>query len=167
MKVLVRIAFAAAVPAITACSGYQVDTDPLGPDVSLLRLRAEPYAYTNYSGLAEPDRILVRDAATWEALWRQIHAGRTPLPPVPSVDFAREMVVVAALGTRSSGGYNILLERASLDGAGGIVVTVRSTSPGNNCVVTAVLTAPVDIASMPAHAGPVHFVQHSEVRNCT
>ncbi|MDO8434616.1 MAG: protease complex subunit PrcB family protein [Candidatus Binatus sp.] len=149
---------------VSACSGSLLE--PSGPEVPMVRLRAEPYSYTFYSGLATPARIVVRDPATWQSVWTQIHARRSPQPALPAFDFSREMVVVAALGTRSSGGYGILLERASAEVADGVAISVRSSSPGKNCGVTLALTAPVDIASLPLSAGPVRFVERSVTTDC-
>lgn len=155
-----------AVATLCACSSLELDPIPSGPPVPMTRLRAEPYSYTFYSGLTSVERLVIRDAATWQAVWNRIHSNRTPVPALPEVDFSREMMVVAAMGERSTGGYGILLQRANEDPAGGIVVSVLSTSPGRSCVVTLAFTAPVDIARLPLSAGPVRFYERSETMVC-
>ena len=42
---------------------------------------------------AEPHGREVRDAATWQATWSELHGASAP--PLPPVDFSREMVLVA------------------------------------------------------------------------
>ncbi|MEA2706153.1 MAG: hypothetical protein QOH22_941 [Gemmatimonadaceae bacterium] len=149
-----------------ACTSADLTTQPIGPNVPMVRLRAEPYAFTSNSGFDKPERIVVRDAAVWRALWSQIYLRSAPVPAPPDIDFSREMVVVVALGSRSTGGYGILLEEASEDGPSGTAIAVRSTSPGSSCAVTLAFTQPVDVARLPLRQGDVRFVERAQVFDC-
>lgn len=155
-----------AVATAIACSGLRLEPEPSGPLVPMTRLRAEPYSFTFYSGLHVPARLVIRDAASWETTWKEIHGGVRPMPALPEIDFSREMIVVAAMGERATGGYGILLQRATEDRADGTAITVLSTSPGKNCIVTLALTAPVDIAKLPSRAGSARFYERSETTVC-
>jgi protease stability complex PrcB-like protein len=152
---------------VVACSHPEATPAPapIGDPVPIVRLRAEPYSFEHYSGLDRPDRIVVRDQGSWEALWARIYRGFSPVRPVPAIDFSREMLVVAALGSRSSGGYGILIDGANESEGAGLAVTVRSISP-KNCLVTLAFTAPVDIARVPRREGSVTFIERSEVHTC-
>jgi hypothetical protein len=166
MKSFVGAAGIAVLTLGVACSSADITTQPIGPNVPMVRLRADPYSFTFSSGLDKPARIVVRDNATWRTLWSQIYLGSAPVPPPPAIDFSREMIVVVALGSRSTGGYGILLEDASEDGAGGTAIAVRSMSPGPGCVVTLAFTQPVDIARLPLRQGEVRFVERAQVFEC-
>lgn len=150
-----------------ACAHPEATPSPgtPGEPVPIVRLRAEPYSFAYNSGLDKPDRIVVRDPILWQALWDQINNGRSPALPVPAVDFSQDMLVVVALGARSSGGYGILVDGANESENGGIAVTVRSISP-KNCVTTAAFTQPIDIARLPRRSGSVSFIERSEVHIC-
>jgi hypothetical protein len=150
-----------------ACGHPEATLSPETPgkSLSVVRLRAEPYSFAYVSGLNTPERIVVRDAASWQTLWARINAPLLPVPPVPAADFSQEMLVVVALGARSSGGYTILVDGASVAEDGSTSVAVRSISP-KNCVTTAAFTQPVDIARMPRREGNVSFVEQSEVHTC-
>jgi hypothetical protein len=148
-----------------ACAGSEMSTSPPGTPVSIVRLRSEPYSFTFVSGFDKPARLVVRDAATWQSVWAQTFRGGS-VPPIPVIDFSREMLVVVALGSHSSGGYGILLDGASAEATGDLAVEVRSISPGSGCGVTAAFTQPVDIARVPRRDGAVRFVESSEVTNC-
>lgn len=139
--------------------------DEGGGRVAITRLRAEPYPLTFSSGLREPARTVVRDAALWEATWAAIWSRHEPEPARPAIDFDREMVVVAALGERASGGHAILVDSATVAG-GTLVVHLRTTSPGPRCYVTAALTQPVDAVRLPRHEGAVEFRERAEVSRC-
>lgn len=133
--------------------------------LAVVRLRAEPYAYTWASGYADPQRIVVRSQAQWQEVWATLWRLHTPTPELPAIDFQREMVVVAAMGMRPTGGYNILIDGASED-AGGVTVRIRSTAPGAGCAVTLALTHPADVARLPRRDAPVAFEEKADTVNC-
>jgi hypothetical protein len=162
MKSFVGLGSAIACLLGAACSDANAPPD-LGNPVAFERLRAEPYSFTYYSGMDKPERIVVRDAATWKVVWDQINS-RGSSVPLPVADFSREMLVVAALGSRSTGGFSILVEGAGESG-GRINVSIRSDSP-HNCVTTEAFTQPVDIARLPRSSEPVNFVERSTITNC-
>lgn len=166
MNSFVRVVPFAVLTLSVACATSDVPTQPLGPIVSMVRLRVEPYSFTYYSGLDRPARLVVRDAFTWQNVWSEIHRRQSPVPSLPAIDFSREAIVVVALGARSSGGYGILLAGAAESGANEIAVTVHSTSPGPNCVTTQAFTQPVDIARLPLRGGTVRFLERNEVSDC-
>ncbi len=99
---------------------------------------------------------VIRDEASWRALWTKLHANMTPEPARPAVDFSKEMLVVAAMGSRGHGGYRVTIDAASMkDGV--LTVNVTETSPGANCMNVMMMTAPVTIARLPASSGEVKF----------
>jgi hypothetical protein len=149
---------------VGACSdGVSPPGEP-GASIPVVRLRSDPYPFAFYSGLDKPDRIVVREPVTWQIVWNKVWFGDSEVQPIPTVDFSSEMIVVAALGARSSGGYGILIDRANELANGGISVTIRSTSP-LNCIVTEGFTQPVDIARLPIRE-KVEFTERSEVHQC-
>lgn len=113
------------------------------------------------SGYGQARRQVIRDAAAWSAAWSLV--GQGPRPPV---DFGREAVIVAALGERQSGGYQVQVSGASLAG-GTLLIDVLEVIPGADCVPSAALTQPIAIVAVPA--GAAHrwnFREHTEVRDC-
>ncbi|HEX8213152.1 MAG TPA: protease complex subunit PrcB family protein [Longimicrobium sp.] len=140
-------------------------TRPADESLAFARLRTEPYPFTFNSGLTDSARVVVRDARAWEAIWRDVWRNHTPVPALPAIDFEREMVVVAALGSRRSGGYGILVEGATRT-AEGVEVSILKQSPGSRCGNTAAITTPVDIARLRRVDGAVRFRERNEVREC-
>ncbi len=155
-----------ALTVLCACSKSEVTATLPGEPIQITRLRSEPYSFAFVSGMDRPARLVIRDASTWQAIWTQINRGSNPVSPLPTIDFSREMVVVAALGTHSTGGYSILVDGASVVDSNGTAVAIRSVSPGPDCLVTEAFTEPVDIARMEMRSGPVTFVERSEVASC-
>lgn len=157
---------------LLACQGADmpsadpgVSHPPINGSVTLTRLGADSVAFALYSGVNTPENLVIRDATAWGALWQGIHATTDPVPPLPDVDFSHEMIVAAALGTRNSGGYNVLLTQASED-SGGVQVQVVETKPGADCATTQALTQPIDLGRMERRDGPVRFVVSQQVMQC-
>ena len=79
--------------------------------------------------------------------------GRAPQPP--TVDWAREEVVVIALGPRSSTGYELRILRV-VERRRGIYVYARERTPSLGEPVTARVTYPYRLLSMHGSAKPVY-----------
>ena len=138
---------------------YENTAEPARPP----ELAVVPFRFT--SGLTERERIVVRDAQSWASLWTRLVGSHRPAPAPPAVDFSREMLVVASMGTRPSGGYAIYIDGVAAV-RGNLVVSTREVSPGRRCGVTAALTAPVALARLERSELPVSFISRSVVRDC-
>jgi len=165
------VALSALLMASACCSstsGGCVPTDTAAPAPTVLpvtRLRAEPYPLTYNSGIGDSVRVVVDDAAEWSQVWTAIWRNHSPAPAPPQIDFTSGMVVVAAMGTRNSGGYAIYVDSA-YQHSDRIEVVIRTVSPGSRCGTTAALTEPVDAARIPASTLPVRFRERGTVHEC-
>jgi hypothetical protein len=168
-RLVLSLALAAGLAGCAASSltggDASADRQGQGTPVTVTRLRPERYALEFHSGFTAPARLVVRSEAEWREVWARIYQGRMPQPALPAVDFAREAVLVAALGERSSGGHGIVVDSVYDTGAE-LQAVVRRTSPGAGCVVTGALTQPVDAVRIPATTKSVKFVDRDEVRDC-
>jgi len=133
--------------------------------VSLARLREGTTAFSSYAGIGDPMRAVIRDSTAWRQLWERINRPFVPQPSLPEIDFGREMIVVAALGSRPNGGYDVIIEGAQQDSVG-IQISVRVATPAAGCPTAAVMTQPVDLARVPASDQPVRFREHDVVVAC-
>jgi hypothetical protein len=120
--------------------------------------------YRHNSGFLQRERRVIRTGTDWQAAWQTLVKNSEPKPAAPAVDFTRDMVVLAAMGTRSSGGYSIQLR--AFESSLAVFAEVVETSPGPTCMVTAALTQPVTLLLVPARAGDVKFIERSETRSC-
>jgi hypothetical protein len=139
---------------------------PPGGSTQQLTVREIPEATTSTSGLTQATRVVIRDAAAWDAFWGSMVAGRTPRPATPSVDFGQSMVIAAAMGQRPSGGYLIKIDSVSVSQSA-VSVVVRSVSPGPNCMTTQIITAPVVAVTVPRADGQVTFIERVETKDCS
>jgi hypothetical protein len=141
--------------------GRQVPVTPLAPTISGQRT-----SFTT-SGVMDQLRLVVRDRDTWVQVWNRINS-RPDSPPLPEIDFTREMLVVAAMGWRPSSGYQIVIDTACLyEQYPRLEVVVRSIDntrcPGLG--VFTVVTAPVDVVRLPRTERPV-ILRETEVSDC-
>lgn len=169
-----RLIPAIALLATAACASPTGGTDgpPLAnqtPDgqgpITITRLRAEPYSFAYNSGLTASARLTVRSQAEWQEVWATLWRTTSPVPPPAPMNFGREVVVVAALGQRNSGGYSIYVDSA-YQRAGHVEVVIRKVSPGAKCATTAALTEPVDVAVIPVTGQPLEFREVATVHEC-
>src|SRR5687768_12383862 len=88
----------AAALSTVGCSQMVPPGDP-APPARAVAPPPEPYSSPSCRGLGEPGRTAARDEPAGREVWAGIWRRHTPDPPLPHVDFAREMLVIAALGT--------------------------------------------------------------------
>lgn len=143
-----------------AAQGTEVPITLVGPKRSGPRT-----SFTDFSGISDPLRVVIRDGDAWREIWKRIHRPVTELPPLPEVDFSREMVVVAALGGRPSSTYAIIVDGA-YERDERLEIAVRSVSPGKSCMTLTVCTAPVDIVRLPKTERSVVFRETEVVHEC-
>jgi hypothetical protein len=133
--------------------------------VSLVPFDSALRDFRFFSGLESAQRLVVRDEAAWNALWRRIAAPVDPMPPVPQVDFASSMVVLAAMGVRPSTGYSISITGVFRE-SGRLYVEVLELSPGQDCVTGAALTAPLTAVLVPRGGDTPVYVEREETYSC-
>ena len=117
------------------------------------------------SGLTEPARLLIRSDAEWRDAWSRLVGHVSPAPDAPPVDFTKEMVIVAAMGTQKTDGHMIRVARVGrLSGV--TYVEIVSESPGSPCKKIERTTAPADVVVVPKIDEPVTFVETLAVKGC-
>lgn len=149
--------FALLIPTVlTACSAAQMSI----PLTQLVTLNAANNVFTSQTTL------VIRNQESWQELWSRMNATILPAPPpVPVVDFTKEVVLVAAAGTRPTGGFSVAITSAAESGSE-VVAKATVTSPGRNYIVTQALPSPVHAVTGARREAPIRFQVRQEVRNC-
>lgn len=137
-------------------------------DVAVRRLAADA-ALLDDSGILDSARFVVRNEQQWRDVWSRLAAGKPQMASPPAVDFSREMVLVATLGSQRPG-HSIRVQKISNVG-GVLYAEVISRTPGDHCstvrqVSNAATTAPADVVIVPATRDPVAFVERRGNRTC-
>ena len=160
---LLAAAFAAA-----ACGGGKAPPPPvpMGPvpvDARLL--------YDNGGGIRDSGQFVIRDAPSLQALWQRATSTQSSPPPVPQVDFARDMVLGVA------GGRMAPNDQIHVDSAG--IRTERTPSGAQQRLLAVHYTVtegctrinrdayPVELVRIRKYAGEVRFMGKRErAANC-
>lgn len=117
------------------------------------------------SGIAEAERLLIRNEADWQSAWKRLVANVSPQPSPPAIDFSHDMVLLAALGARPTTGYGIHIAHVGRT-AGVTYVEVRTERPGKRCRPAQRTVTPADVAVVPQLNEPVTFVEVDSVVAC-
>lgn len=98
-------------------------------------------------------QIVVRTQTEWDSLWHRHYSGANNRPPFPRIDFDRDWVVGIFLGTKPTGGYDVVITRAERRDSY-LYVFYREKSPPSNAMVTQALTQPFDIVRVARDGNP-------------
>jgi hypothetical protein len=126
----------------------------------------ETFRPTLYFGLHEgpdaPTFTTIRSERDWREFWPQIETRmardmdqRDP-HPLPPIDFTRQILLVAALGMKPTGGFSVSI-RSVVEDSSRITVNVVAVSPGKNCMVTLTTTNPIALILIAKTSKPVQF----------
>ncbi len=83
---------------VAACHRGAAGMEMLTPVLSTARVY-----YDDGPAFRDSVRIVVRDGAAWRTVWAQATSAQPAPPPLPAVDFEREMVLVVGAGKMTPG----------------------------------------------------------------
>ncbi len=164
LRLMLTFLAGAGIVLTAACSeseGIELPTSA----VQLQEAQVDTLLRAGNSGLSERERAVVRTEEEWIAFWERLRGSLAPEPAPPSVDFQEHMVIVAAMGSRPSGGFSIQVEGIHEDD-GALHVVIHEQSPGRTCFVTAAITSPVVAVRVPRTDREVIFHERESVREC-
>jgi hypothetical protein len=152
---------------IASCGGGE--TVPIATDVGP---RLSVYVPTQHatlaqlfnSGMTAKELFVVRNAPEWTRVWSRMHGAQQPLPVQVQPDFATEVALVAAMGEKPSGGFEIVIDSVTRHEHGSIVYVTEKT-PGPSCITTGALTQPVHALRAP-RSDVVLWRERTLVVNC-
>jgi effector-binding domain-containing protein len=76
---------------------------------------------------------------------------------IKDIDWNKQMLLVASMGSKSTGGYDIKITGAKVD-EGVLKVSYKTKSPGPDDLVTQAFTYPSHVVLVPLHKGKIEFV---------
>ena len=150
-------------PSEPVTADEEIPAEPPAPTWEPLSMT--PVVDQFYTGVTGSTRTVLRTEEAWAGFWRELRGDEDPIPPPPFIDFGAQIVVVAAMGERPTGGYviDITAVDASEDG---LRVEVVEMSPGEGCTVNDAVSAPVKAVAVDRVEGEATFVEHQVVQPC-
>ena len=103
-----------------------------------------------------PFRLIIKNRDEFSKFWNRFTSQDGFLPPLPEVDFSKEMIVVVGMGLRPSPGFVIMIDGAcEVDAKVELFISRVDDGP---CFPTlGVTTAPADIVRIPRSDLPIVF----------
>ena len=121
--------------------------------------RPLPLPYINSFPSETGFRLVIKNRDEFSDFWKRLTAPVPPgqwVPPLPEIDFSKELIVVAAMGTRPSSGYYIIIDGAcEVDGH--VEVFVSSVEQQMCSGALGVVTTPADAVRLPQTRLPIVF----------
>ena len=111
-----------------------------------------------FSGIKVAQQEVLQDSGQWETLWKLHSTSAGSAEKIPAVDFSKEMVIVATMGTRRTGGYSIEIVRVEPSGKT-LSIAVRQSSPPPGAITIQALTAPFHFVAVPRSDLKPEFVE--------
>ncbi|HLY74832.1 MAG TPA: protease complex subunit PrcB family protein [Planctomycetota bacterium] len=108
------------------------------------------------SGFMVPQQMFVSSQKDWAETWTTRQGSAGTKKSHPEIDFNRDVVIVAALGAKSTGGYTIEITRI-VRTKDDIQVFLRRTAPPEGGRVVGGATSPFVMARMEKPDRPVTF----------
>jgi len=108
------------------------------------------------SGFMAPQEMFVSSVKDWVDTWTTREGSVAPKRTHPAVDFDRDVVLVAALGMKPTGGYSIEITRV-IKTKTDIQVFVKRTAPAEGSKPSGGPSSPFVLARMKKPTLPVTF----------
>jgi hypothetical protein len=126
------------------------------PPVAMKPLDESPLIYyDNGIGFADTSRTIVKDSSAFRSIWKRATQGQPSPPPLPVVDFSKDMVVVVA-GGRMKPGDAIRVDSVGTRGTLTVLV-VRTTVA---CQPFPTDAFPFEVVKVARTDGQVRFTEH-------
>ena len=116
-----------------------------------------------HSNVKKAGNLIIRDAKAWKEQWAKINSNRMPQPPLPKVDFDKQMLIVLFMGEKTTGGHSISV--ASIRDTGKqIEVAVKRKSPPPGGMSIMVMTQPYCIVAIAKTDKPITFKEAKDAK---
>jgi hypothetical protein len=96
----------------------------------------------------------ITDPISFENFWKDTYRGMDPIPDIPKVDFAEDMVIAVSPGRMITGGYDAEIVRVQ-DKKNKLDITILLTRPSG--AVTEALTQPHHIIKLKKSGVPIVY----------
>lgn len=111
----------------------------------------------NMSGFSTGMEKFISSEKDWVAIWMERQGNLAAKRLHPEIDFDRDVVIVAALGRKNTGGYSVDITRV-IRTKDDIRIYLKKTAPPADAKLPAVVTSPFIFARMKKPDRPVVFL---------
>lgn len=147
---------------ITPNNWLELDAPAAGGESALAAGNAgEAIAFTDislgyYSQFKKAGMKAIRSEDEWAAAQTQFQSAPNSLP---AIDFGKDMLIIAAMGQRNTGGYQIKITKITASEES-LVIHYQTRTPAASDFVTQALTNPYHIIRLPRTEAPLTPRRH-------
>ncbi|MDF1673226.1 MAG: protease complex subunit PrcB family protein [Vicingaceae bacterium] len=119
----------------------------------------------NNGGFKTKTNLVISTQEEFLKIWNQAFANYMNKETAPEVDFEKNIILLVALGEKTSGGYTIKVDNV-IETKDNTVVNVLYTSPGKGCMTTESITYPFQIIQIEKPNKAILFSKKNIVFGC-
>ena len=119
----------------------------------------------NNGDFKEETTQVISNNTEFEQVWKQAYANFMIKDEMPEVDFEKNVVLLVAMGEKTSGGHTIKITHLT-EVNNNSIANVIATSPGKGCMTTESITYPFQIVQIEKTNKPIEFKVEKKVIDC-
>ncbi len=116
-------------------------------------------------GFKSKTNLVISTQEEFLKIWDQAFANYMNKETAPSIDFEKNVILLVALGQKTSGGHTIKVNSV-VETKDNTVVNILETSPGKDCMTTEAITYPYQIVQIEKPNKNVQFSAIEKVIDC-
>jgi hypothetical protein len=112
-----------------------------------------------YSGIDYATNTVIKSKEDWDKLWKKHQSKNIPPEKSRVIDFDKDMVIVATMGNKHTGGYEVKINGIEYNtDTGTMTVSVFHGVPNPDAIVTQGFTQPYHFVVVPKNDLKVRFM---------
>jgi len=119
-----------------------------------------------HSGVHKPGTMIITSQTHWKKLWRLLFVQIMEKPPLPPLDFNKQVAIGVFLGLKTTGGYHVAIQQVRRAGDS-LEVVVKKTAPQPGQMVTMALTQPYSVVVVPKTIDGLTIDRHTPLKIVT
>jgi hypothetical protein len=128
------------------------------------RVHLEQLQGGRYCGKGLVGNFVIRSKDDWKRMWRSVSGNVWPLPPMPAVDFDRQMII-AVYRRGMTLQDRVLVDQVKTRGKDYLVSVVMMT-PDTKCGAARRITFPCRLVAVPRTSGKIKITTNKEYGRC-
>lgn len=119
----------------------------------------------NNGGFKEKSNQIISDQKEFSKIWDQAFVNYMNKESAPEVDFTKNIVLLIALGEKTSGGHTIKVN-SIVESNENTIVNILETCPGKGCMTTESITYSYQIVQIEKPNKPIQFSTIEKIIDC-
>lgn len=116
-------------------------------------------------GFENPTTKVITSQAGFEDIWQKIWSRTSDTPQIPKIDFAKNQLLLVAIGAKNNGGYGLEIEKIT-ETKNEIIVNYFETKAGEKCMTTQAIVFPFELIEIGKTSKKIVFNSSEKTIDC-